>query len=507
LTHVSSWEIIPTLGRIKVLTFLSKTRFVWGRQCHRRLWLGSNQPGERAQPEPGSVMGQGIEVGIAARACWPGGVLINSRYDQYQEALARTKALIADPSVSVIFEAAFVFEHVLIRADVIERLPEGRWRLYEVKSSTSFHEKYLEEITLQAYIILANKLKLAELYLVHLDKQYIRNGVIDWNALFIKEDVTEDCRPLFDNIWEQINEMHGVLALSEPPAIRPDHHCFEPYDCEYWDQCIAAKPDDWIFNIPRLSKQKFERFERYDYESMRDIPACHVKQLTPTQQGVVKAAQTGKVWRSPSLAGVIAPLVPPISYLDFETFSPAIPLYCDTKPYERIAVQWSCHHDDGARLSHFEFLAHGATDPRREFAETLLEILEGLQGPITVWHHFEGRVIRELARLLPDLADRLEAIIARIVDLLEVTRKHIYHPDFRGSYSMKAVVPAIAPDLSYSDLDITEGTGASAAFYRVAFDPTLSTVDRIRLRHALLAYCGRDTIALMRVHQWLKSHD
>jgi hypothetical protein len=92
-------------------------------------------------------MGQGIDVGIAARACWPNGVLIDNRYDQYQEALARTKALIDDPTVKTIFEAAFRFEGVLIRADVFERLPEGRWRLYEVKSSTSFHERYLEEIT------------------------------------------------------------------------------------------------------------------------------------------------------------------------------------------------------------------------------------------------------------------------------------------------------------------------------------------------------------------------
>jgi hypothetical protein len=240
---------------------------------------------------------------------------------------------------------------------------------------------------------------------------------------------------------------------------------------------------------------------------MTDISHYDVQALSLIQQGVVKAAQTGEVWRSLSLASVMAPLVPPISYLDFESYSPAIPLYPGTKPYDRIPVQWSCHHDDGTRLSHFEFLAHGGTDPRREFAETLLEILEGLPGPIIVWHHFEESVIKEiaqeLAELLPDLADRLRAILARIVDLLKVTRKHIYHPGFRGSYSLKSVLPAVAPDLNYDDLDVANGGDASATFYRIAADPTLSNADRIRLRHALLAYCGRDTIALMRVHRWL----
>src|SRR6202008_2553024 len=112
--------------------------------------------------------------------------------------------------------------------------------------------------TLQGYIILANKIKLGELYLVHLNNEYVRNGAIVWNELFIKEEVTEDCRPLFENIPEQIDEMHGVLRLSEAPEIRPSHHCFKPYPCEYFDQCTSAKPDDCVFNIPRLSKQKFE---------------------------------------------------------------------------------------------------------------------------------------------------------------------------------------------------------------------------------------------------------
>jgi Domain of unknown function(DUF2779) len=490
-----------------MLTFLSKTRFVWGRQCHRRLWLGSNQPGERAQPEPGSVMGQGIEVGIAARASWPGGILIDSRYDQYQEALARTKALIADPSVSVIFEAAFVFEHVLIRTDVIERLPEGRWRLYEVKSSTGFHEKYLEEITLQAYVILANKIKLAELYLVHLNQQYVRNGAIDWNELFIKEDVTEDCRPLFDNIWPKIDEMHEVLALPEAPEVSPGHRCSEPYPCEFWERCTAHKPNDWVFHIPRLSKQVFERFERYGYESMRDIPASFAKQLSPTQQRVVSAAKTGNVWRSPLLTEALAQLAPPVSYLDFETFNPAIPLYLGSSPYTRIPFEWSLHHDAGSgSLTHFEFLADGGEiDPRREFAESLLTAVERLPGPITVWSSFETITLRQLIKLFPDLADQLEAVVARMVDLLPIVRNNVVHPRFRGSYSMKSVAPAVAPEIVY-DGDIIDGSDASAAFYRIA-DPTLTPETRAELRRALLKYCANDSFGLARVHQWLKSDD
>jgi Domain of unknown function(DUF2779) len=239
---------------------------------------------------------------------------------------------------------------------------------------------------------------------------------------------------------------------------------------------------------------------------MRDIPANF--RLTPTQKRVVDCAKSGRAFRSSALAETLAVLSPPVSYLDFETFNPAIPLYSNTSPYERIPFQWSLHQDDGSDIfAHAEFLADGDIDPRREFAETLLTAVERLPGPITVWSSFEASVIQELSGLFTDLADRLTAVLDRIVDLLPIVRNHVVHPAFRGSYSMKSVAPVVAPDLSYTDLDIAEGAEASAAFYRIVADPTLSPEGRAGLRQSLLAYCLRDTLALARVHQWLKSDD
>ena len=108
-----------------------------------------------------------------------------------------------------------------------------------------------------------------------------------------------------------------------------------------------------------------------------------------------------------------------------------------------------------------------------------------------------------MSELFPDLAERLAALMYRIVDLLQIVRDHVAHPDFRGSYSMKAVAPAVAPDFVYDDLDIADGGDASAAFYRIVADPMLSHVARDGLRESLLKYCHRDTLALAAVHQWL----
>lgn len=237
---------------------------------------------------------------------------------------------------------------------------------------------------------------------------------------------------------------------------------------------------------------------------MRDIPPRF--RLTPTQQRVVDAAKSGKVYRSPGLANALAVLVEPVNYLDFEAFSPALPIYPGTRPYLRIPFQWSLR-DSSPDLLNTEFLACGSTDPRREFAETLLQATEEIEGSITVWSPYENSVLRELAGLFPDLADRLNAMIRRIVDLLPITRNNITHPDFRGSYSLKSVAPAVAPGFGYDDLDFADGDDAQAVFYRVVADPELSVADRIRLRHSLLAYCGRDTLGLARVHHWLVNGD
>jgi predicted RecB family nuclease len=213
------------------------------------------------------------------------------------------------------------------------------------------------------------------------------------------------------------------------------------------------------------------------------------------------------VFRSSALVEILAILAPPVSYLDFETFNPAIPLYPNTSPYERIPFEWSLHHDDGSDvLTHAEFLADGQIDPRRDFTETLLIAVERLLGPVIVWSSFEAVIIRELAGLFPDLGDRLAEALDRIVDLLPIVRNHVVHPDFHGSYSMKSVAPALAPEIVYGG-DITQGSDASAAFYRIVTDRTLTPETRAEWRRALLKYCANDTLGLARVHQWLNSND
>jgi Domain of unknown function(DUF2779) len=303
-------------------------------------------------------------------------------------------------------------------------------------------------------------------------------------------------------VQKPFSEMHTVLRLLEAPDVRPSHHCSKPYDCEFWQRCTSEKPKDWVFYIPRISSGSFDRLERSDVVSMRDVPTYF--RLTPKQQRVVDVAKSEKVYRSPELANILRPLASRACYLDFETFSPPIPIYLNTRPYQRIPFQWSLHYNDGSgSLIHADFLANGESDPRREFSETLLRASEQFPGAMMVWSHTEANVIRDLSELFPDLAEELTTLRDRIVDLLRIAQDHVAHPDFQGSYSMKKVAPAVAPEVTYDDLDVADGRDASAAFYRLVAGPTLSPQALDELRQSLLKYCQRDTLALARVHQWL----
>jgi hypothetical protein len=351
--------------------FLSKTRYMAGRQCPKKLWQTVYDPEPAQEPLPGTVKGMGIEVGIKARLLWPGGVLIDTL--DSAEAIRRTKALIADATIPAIFEGALVYHGVLVRVDALERLPEGRWRLNEVKSSTRIKDEHLEDIALQTYVIVGAGLELADAHLMYINDKYVRGEEIDWEALFCREDVSEDVARLLPEVPERIADMHEVLCSREAPDIRPSRHCFQPHDCEFWKRCTANKPKDWVFYIPRISSADFDELEGFEVISMRDVPKNFP--LKPNQRRVVDVAKSGQVYRSPEFAKLLPILASPTSYLDFETFSPAIPIYVGTRPYQRIPFQWSWDHDNGSgSLIHAEFLATGETDPRREFSETLLGV-------------------------------------------------------------------------------------------------------------------------------------
>lgn len=265
------------------------------------------------------------------------------------------------------------------------------------------------------------------------------------------------------------------------------------------------KPADWVAKLPRLSAKQASELEALEIEFIAQIPADF--RLTLRQVIIRDAMATGQPFVAPDLARLLRRFGPPALYLDFEAMMPAIPLYEGTRPYQALPFQWSLHEmDANGAVRHKEYLASGANDPRREFAETLIEELGDANLPIIVYSAYEQTTLKALARQFLDLAPQLDAIIGRLADLLPIVRGAVYHPDFQFSNSIKQVAPALCPGFGYDDLeDIADGSAAAATFARIASGSVSDTAEVDRLREAFLAYCKRDTLAMVEVHRALLS--
>lgn len=484
---------------------LTKSKYLAGCQCPKRLWLSIFAPelGANAKASVTAIIDAGSEIGRHAHVLFPGGVLVDDR--EHDQAVARTHALVADASVPAIFEAAFLHDGVRVRVDVLERLPDGAWGLREVKSGTRVKDIHLDDAAVQRFVLEGAGLAASSVEIVHVDGAYVRGaGAVDWSGFFDRVDVTARVAARMDDVADRIASLHRVLLRPAAPRVEPDRHCFSPFTCEFWAHCTREKPADWVVHYLRGRPRRLEALRAAGIERLVDVPdAVDLPHLQARARGVL---QSGTMFVSRELDAALAALGPPTDYLDFETVNPAVPLYPLTKVYAHIPFQWSLHRfgADG-RVSHQEFLARGRDDPRREFAETLLAAVGDARRPIVVYSSFEAGALRRLAGQFPDLAPALERVIERLHDLLPVVRTHVYHAAFRGSFSIKAVAPALVPGFGYDDLDaVADGTAASMVFMRLA-QGTVSAAEERALRAALLAYCARDTQALVKVHRALRA--
>ena len=482
---------------------LSKSKFLSGLQCHKRLYFEVHEPALATKPDAATqaMFDMGTEVGELARSRFPGGVLVTAGHRQTEAALAQTAALIQDPTVPAIYEGAFLHGGVLIRADILERVPtgEGRpcgWRLIEVKSSTKVKDVHLEDLAVQSEVILGAGLTLVSSGLMHINTGYVyRNGAIDLTELFAIQDLSEAVAQRRAEVPKRLAEMSHMLLQTQPPVIEPDGHCHTPYDCPFWEHCTKDKPARWIHYLPG-SKQVVSQLTQQGVTTIDEIPAG--TKLSPVQSRVKENVE----WVSAKLGPLLKAVQYPVHHLDFETVMLPVPRFSETRPYQALPVQWSNHIEQSSgELRHEEFLHKDVSDPREVLATSLLKSL-GERGSICVYSPYERSILEQLAAALPSLRPALSRIVSRLWDLFPIIRDHYYHPAFGGSYSIKAVLPAIVPSLAYDDLAIQEGGHAASQYYRMVFVET-DWVERATIEEALLRYCARDTLAMVELRRAL----
>jgi predicted RecB family nuclease len=481
-------------------TRLSKSRYLSGLQCPKRPYLEIHAR-ELATPFDAStqaILDAGTEVGELARERYPGGVLVDVEYFKVEEGLARTAALLADPAVSVLYEGFIAFDDVVVRPDILVRIRGNRWRLIEVKSTAQAKPEHRDDLAIQAYVLTGAGLALEDASLMHVNTGYLyRGGAYDLQQLFQEADLTREVRDRQADVPVRLAVMRQTLAGEKPPVIEPDDHCFAPYECPFWEHCTKDKPARWIYHLPG-SRRAYQDLVALGVQTIDEIPTGFPLQLI--QQRVKDNVE----WVGPGLRAALATVEYPVHHLDFETVGSAIPLYPNTRPYQSVPFQWSNHIEtaDG-QLRHDAYLCPDAWDPREELAVALLKSV-GARGSICTYTGYEHGVLTGLAEALPHLRAELLRVCDRLWDLHPVVKAHYYHPAFHGSYSIKAVLPAVAPHLAYDDLEIQEGAMASLQFYRMAFGDA-DADEKARIRTALLKYCERDTLAMVELRRALRT--
>jgi predicted RecB family nuclease len=487
------------------LPLLSKSRFTAGLQCLGRLYRTCYQR-ELATPPDAAQQARfdaGNRVGEIARELRPGGVLITESAFQHDDAVARTRSLLSSGSTGSIYEAAFTEGGVRIRADLLAK-SSGGWEMIEVKSSTSVKAEHVPDAAVQLVTLEQAGIGVDRVSVAHVNTGYVyRGGAYVANELLTAQDITAEARSYAEQVPAKLAEMWKALSAAEPPQREIESYCKAPYACEFYDHCRKQEPEWSIEDLPRIDDRRRRELRASGVRSIPEIPATF--RLTPAQQVVWRSLVSGQPYVSPGLGYDLARLIPPVHYIDFETIAPALPVYPGTRPYEAQPFQWSDHvqQHDGS-LEHYERLSDGGEDPRREFGESLLDRLSDA-ATIVVYSGFEQARLRQLQVAFQDLASPIQEVLDRPwVDLLKVVREHYYQPEFHGSYSIKSVLPALVPGFGYQDLNIHDGESASLA-YLESVDPRTAPPKRDALRANLLAYCGRDTEAMVLIVDALKA--
>lgn len=468
---------------------VTKHDFLTALGCKTRAWYGMRESGGAPTPADLLRMREGQDVQRRAQSVHPNGVFAGS--------IEKSKRLILDRAVEVIFEAAFSVDGYSARADWIRRV-KGGWNIGEIKSSL-FNEdgpkdEHLEDLAYTVMVARRAGLPVKGCELVLMNRDW-RLGMPDPD-LFVITDHTLDVLPIADEfnlLWDQIAPL--LLRRSRPSP----HWCWECRDCEYFaDRCVGVGISDPIFQLPYLREKKFTELTAMGVTRISAIPSDF--KLSDSQ----RMAATAICTKSPQIdaaetRSALDSLEWPIGYLDFETIMTAVPLYPDVAPHEQLVTQYSLHVEasPGSELAHREYLADHTRDCREELATELIRDAAGCR-TIVVYSSFEKTMIRGLAKLLPTRAPELSGLEGKLFDLEPVVRRGLVHPEFRGRSSIKVVLPVLAPDLSYADLDIGDGGAAVAAFAKLASGG--ATDEAIQaVRCALLEYCKLDTLAMVRV--------
>jgi hypothetical protein len=481
----------------KISTYLSKSLFIRGLQCHKSLYLHKYHPDlkDEISEVQEALFQSGTNVGIYAQKLFPGGVEIPFDDVSLSKQIKRTMIEIEN-GAKVIYEAAFSYDNVFVKVDILRKTKIG-WEIYEVKGSTEVKDVYYDDVAIQYYVLKGSGLSVSKTFLVHINNQYVRQGEIEVDNLFTIQDLSNDVIEKQRSIKNEIDKMRRMLK-SQEPHIDIGEHCTDPYDCDFCGYCWKHIPENSIFSLKGAGPNKFDLY-RQGIIRLEDIP----KNILSRNQRIQLEGTLDKknITNKAAVKEFLDTLWFPICFLDFETtFMVPIPMFDETRPYQQVPFQYSLHYleKENAKLQHYEYLAPAQDDPRKELLEKLLKEIPENACVLVYNKTFEIGVLKDLATWLPEYSEQIENIVQNIRDLMApFRRKDIYRWEMKGSYSIKYVLPALVSEMNYKEMEISDGGMASSAWFNMWALEDLKETEKIR--KALLEYCKMDTLAMVSI--------
>lgn len=481
--------------------FISKSLFLRGLQCYKSLYLQKYHPELRSEVSDTqeALFERGKEVGYLAHKLFPGGVEIPHQNLSPKEQLALTKLEI-EKGTKILYEGAFSRDGAFARVDILN-LGGDDWEIYEVKSSTSVKEPNIDDVSLQYYILEGTGISISKTCIVYINNEYVREGEIEVSKLFAIQDMTETVKEKQKFIKDEVKKQRQVLS-GETPEIDIGKHCSNPYECDFQEYCWRDIPEDSVFELAGRGIDKFE-FYRKGIIHLKDVSQDSLSDYQRMQlEGTLEKKNFIK---RENVEKFLGSLWYPLYFLDFETFDTPLPPFDGTRPYQKIPFQYSLHYlaKEDAQLKHFEYLAKPNTDPRYELVEKLLSEIPSSACVLVYNSSFEKGILENLSGWFPHLKDKIQNISNNIVDLmLPFKERDVYFHEMDGSYSMKAVLPTLVPELTYDEMEIKEGGEASRAYFAMCQTDDSQEIEKIR--KALLEYCKLDSLGMMRILEKLK---
>ena len=477
---------------------LTKSRFLAGLQCLKRLWWEVHEGPPEGETDLAleNRLAWGRRVTERARESFGPGVLVE-REGLAPEAAVEATARALAAGATRVYEAAFEAEGVHVAVDVLERVPGG-WRLVEVKSATRVKDEHVADAAIQAWVVRRSGLRIKAVEVAHLDARARTPGL---DGLFARVDVTRRVAAFTRRIRARLAAQRETLA-GPVPTVEVGPHCRSPHDCPFLERCAVDLPEHDVGTLYYAGQPLLERLRAAGVATVDAIPDD--VELSPPQDRQRRAVRSGALVVDAGLGDVLAGFRGPVAFLDFETVSPAVPRWDGCGPWTHVPVQFACEVRGTRGTEVHEHLAEPEADPRAALAQRLLEATQGARTVFAYYAKFEVACIEHLAGAVPAHAAPLRALARRMADLLPVVRNHVYHPAFHGRFGLKDVLPALLPHLAYDDLAVQEGGSASALLEGfLLFGTPAAPEERTRLRANLLAYCRRDVVGLGALYDWL----